>query len=89
MTEGGNFVGEQIRRMGFNTSVSFSNLENDWYRFYFQPFVIHARTLPYYFAWNLSQYPLDVGYCKTSADISPAYGTRDTFDVGFDMVGFG
>ena len=89
MTEGGNFVGEQIRRLGFSTSASFSNLENDWYRFYFQPFVIHARTLPFYFAWNLNQYSTDVGYCKTSEDISPSYGTRDLFNVSFDMVGFG
>lgn len=89
MTEGGNFVGEQIRRIGFNTSGSWSNLENDWYRFYFQPFVIHARTLPFYFAWNLAAYPTDVGYVKTSQDISPAYGVRDKFDVSFDMVGFG
>ena len=88
-TEGGNFVGEQIRRLGFSTSASFSNLENDWYRFYFQPFVIHARTLPFYFAWNLNQYSTDVGYCKTSEDISPSYGTRDLFNVSFDMVGFG
>jgi len=89
MTEGGNFVGEQIRRLGFSTSASFSNLENDWYRFYFQPFVIHARTLPFYFAWNLNQYSTDVGYCKTSEDISPSYGTRDLFNVSFDMLGFG
>jgi len=89
MTEGGNFVGEQIRRLGFNTSAQFSNLENDWYRFYFQPFVVHARTLPFYFAWNLDQYDTDVGYCKTSEDITPAYGVKDMFDVSFQMMGFG
>ena len=89
MTEGGNFVGEQIRRLGYKTSADWANLENDWYRFYFQPFVISARTLPFYFAWNLLQYPLDVGYCKTSEDISPAYGVKTRFNVSFSMVGFG
>jgi hypothetical protein len=89
VTEGGNFVGEQIRRLGFRSSAPFKNLSNDWYRTYFQPFVIHARTLPYFFAWNLDQYPTDVGYCKTSEDITPAYGSLDMFNVSFEMVGFG
>jgi hypothetical protein len=89
VTEGGNFVGEQIRRLGFRSSAPFKNLSNDWYRTYFQPFVIHARTLPYFFAWNLDQYPTDVGYCKTNEDITPAYGSLDMFNVSFDMVGFG
>jgi hypothetical protein len=89
VTEGGNFVGEQIRRIGFRTSAPFKNLSNDWYRTYFQPFVIHARTLPFFFAWNLDQYSTDVGYCKTSEDITPAYGSLDMFNVSFDMVGFG
>ena len=89
VTEGGNFVGEQIRRLGFRSSAPFKNLSNDWYRLYFQPFVVHARTLPYFFAWNLEQYPTDVGYCKTSEDITPSYGSLDMFNVSFDMVGFG
>ena len=89
MSEGGNFVGEEIRRLGYKTSADWSNLENDWYRFYFQPFVKSARTLPYYFAWNLLQYPLDVGYCKTSEDISPSYGVKTRLNVSFSMVGFG
>jgi hypothetical protein len=89
VTEGGNFVGEQIRRLGFRSSAPFKNLSNDWYRTYFQPFVVHARTLPYFFAWNLEQYPTDVGYCKTSEDITPSYGSLDMFNVSFDMVGFG
>ena len=89
VTEGGNFVGEQIRRLGFRSSAPFKNLSNDWYRTYFKPFVIHARTLPYFFAWNLDQYPTDVGYCKTNEDIIPAYGSLDMFNVSFDMVGFG
>jgi hypothetical protein len=89
VTEGGNFVGEQIRRIGFRASAPFKNISNDWYRTYFQPFVVHARTLPFFFAWNLEQYPTDVGYCKTSEDITPAYGSLDMFNVSFDLVGFG
>jgi hypothetical protein len=89
VTEGGNFVGEQIRRLGFRTSAPFKNLSNDWYRTYFQPFVVHARTLPFFFAWNLDQYSTDVGYCKVNEDITPAYGSLDMFNVSFDMVGFG
>jgi len=89
-TEGGNIIGTNIRRIGYSSSASWSNLENDWYRTYFQPFVISARTLPFYFAWNLSQYALDVGYCSTDEDITPSYsGTLDYFNVGFDMEAVG
>ena len=85
-TEGGNIIGTDIRRIGYSSSASWSNLENDWYRFYFQPFVISARTLPFYFSWNQLQYPLDVGYCMTSEDITPSYsGTLDYFNVSFDL----
>ena len=87
-TESGNFIGREIRSREFSTSASWNNIGDTWYRAYFQPFVESAKILPFYFAWNLDQHPTDVGYCMTSADISPSYsGTRDLFSVSFDLVG--
>jgi hypothetical protein len=87
-TESGNFIGREIRSREFQTSVDWSNLDDLWYRTYFQPFVISAKTLPFYFAWNLLEHPDDVGYCMTNDDIKPSYiGIRDLLAVGFDLVG--
>lgn len=89
-TETGNFIGREIRSREFKTSAAWNNLGDNWYRTYFQPFVESAKTLPFYFAWNLDQHPNDVGYCMTSADIAPSYsGVRDLFSVSFDMIGVG
>jgi hypothetical protein len=89
-TETGNVIGREIRSQNFETSADFKNLTNDWYRAYFDPFVESARRYPYFYAWNLEGYPLDVGYCETTEDISPSYqGTRDLMSVGFGLLGVG
>lgn len=85
----GQFLGQQFRRKGYETSVSFSNLKADWVRDTFEPFMEDARTQPYFFAWRPSQFPKEVGYVWTGDDIVPQNsGTRDLMDVSWDMVGF-
>tara|TARA_R110000868_G_scaffold379154_2_gene644894 strand:- start:225 stop:1043 length:819 start_codon:yes stop_codon:yes gene_type:complete len=89
-TETGNVIGRDIRSQNFKTNADFSNLSNDWYRAYFDPFVVSARRYPYFYAWNLQGYPLDIGYCETTEDINPSYsGTRDLINVGFSLLGVG
>jgi hypothetical protein len=89
-TETGNVIGREIRSQNFETKADFSNLSNDWYRAYFDPFVESARKFPYFYAWNLDGYATDVGYCETTEDIRPSYqGTRDLMSVGFTLLGVG
>ena len=85
----GQFLGQDFRRRGYQTSVSFSNLEPAWLRREFDPFIEDARIYPYFFAWRPTTYPREVAYVWTADDIVPQNsGTRELMDVSWDMVGF-
>lgn len=89
MSRGGQFLGQQIRRKGYETGVKFKNLKPAWYRDEFDPFVQDARKYPYFFAWRPADYPREVAYVWTGDDISPQNsGTRGWLDVSWNMVGF-
>lgn len=87
-SESGNFIGRQIRKREFMTSAAWKNLDEVWLRTYFLPFVESAKSYPFFFAWNLRDYPSDVGYVMTTSDIKPSYqGVRKLMQVDIDMVG--
>jgi hypothetical protein len=87
-TESGNFIGVEVRRRAQQSNADWKNLNNDWYRSYFDPFLVSAETLPFYFAWNLAEYDRDVMYCKNITNISPSYqGQRDLMSVSIPLVG--
>jgi hypothetical protein len=88
MSESGNFIGVEVRRRAIESQASWSNLNDEWYRIYFVPFLDSAELLPFYFAWNLLQYPTDVSYCKNITNISPVYsGTKDLMTVSIPLIG--
>ena len=87
-TESGNIIGRSKRSQGQETTADFKNIDDGWYRAYFQDFKESALTLPYAFAWNLLEYPDDVGLCFTDGDISAPYtGTRALRSISFTMKG--
>lgn len=89
-SEGGHFLGRYIVRSGVNTSASFQHLTASWYREYFDPFVLSARTMPFFFAWRPREYPREVAYAWTAGDISPSnMGIRDLMSVEVQMSGVG
>lgn len=88
MSDGGQFLGKQIVRQGYETSADFQHLTSEWYRSEFQPFVEHAKTLPYFWAWNLLEHPDDIIYGWTNQNISPTLmGIRNWLEVSFDIQG--
>ncbi len=87
-TQSGNIIGQQIRRQGYETSNSWKNIDDTWYRSYFAPFKQMAKTMPFFMAWNLSEYPDDVGFCRISQDISAPYaGTLKLRTIDFKTLG--
>lgn len=88
-SRGGQFLAQNIKQMGVETSATFSRLQQDWYREEFDPFVQEARRFPYFFILNAEEYPLELGYVWTQEDIRPAYVEWDFFSVSFDMEGIG
>lgn len=88
MSESGNFIGVEVRRRALESSAAWKNITDTWYRTYFVPFLASAEILPFYFAWNLLQYPTDVAYCKNITNIAPSYsGQRDLMSVDIPLIG--
>lgn len=90
LSRGGEFLGQGFRRMGVESSASFQLLEPAWYRANFDPFVKHARSLPYFFAWLPEDYTTEVAFAWSPDDIRPSYqGVWNYMQVSWQMVGIG
>lgn len=87
-TESGNIIGQQIRSQGYQTKADWKNINDNWYRTYFTPFKQTAKQYPFFFAWNLLEYPNDVGLCRISNDIQAPYGGQKTLrSISIDLLG--
>ena len=87
LSRGGQFLGQGFRRNGVTGSAKFQYLSPDFYRDEFDPFVEHARSLPYFFGWWPSEYPEEVAFVWSLADIAPSYmGTKDVDGVNWMSV---
>lgn len=87
-TQSGNIIGQEVRRLGFKTAASWKNLDDGWYRNYIPAFKESSKTLPFFFAWNLLEYPQDVGFCRISEDISAPYsGVRNLRTLDINLLG--
>lgn len=89
MSRGGQFLGQGIKQMGVESSISFARLQSDFYRDSFDPFVKAARQFPYFLAWHPLDYPLEVCYAWTPEDIRPSYVEWDFFSVTWNIEGIG
>lgn len=87
-SEGGQWIGRSVIRSGFIMSVQYNNLDGQWYRTNFDPFVQSAIYTPFFYAWRPLGYLDGVGYVSVDKDITPRNsGIRDLMTVGFVMVG--
>lgn len=68
----GNFLGRKVRRKGQQSSFSWNNLTEDWYRETFQPFVTSAKTKPFFIKWRPDYQSDEVAFGYTTGDISPS-----------------
>lgn len=89
-SESGQYLSMTRRRRGYETSASWRHLSDQWYRDNFDPFVEHATTRPFFFAWNPEEHPEDCVYAWTSDEIRPAYmGIQDLIEVNMSMQAHG
>lgn len=90
MTDGGEFTSRSIIRKGFSNSVSLDNVDRTWIQDYFLDFKEVSKEYMYFIAWNLLEYPDEVGLCMTGGDISLQFsGTRDLMSINWSQTGHG
>lgn len=70
MSETGQFLGRSIIRKGLSSSYKWQNIDPDWYRLIFEPFVQSARTLPFFLKWRPDLFPNETVYGYTTTDIT-------------------
>jgi len=88
VSERGQWLGLSILRKGLRTSFAWKNLDPDWYRATFDPFVALARRLPWFIGWRPERWPYEVGYVWTTGDISPTnMGVGRLMQVTVDVEG--
>jgi len=74
---------------GVSTSSEWKNLTAQWYREKFDPFVVYARSRPFFIAWRYAEFPLEVGFVWTTDDIRPTNsGPRDLMSVSMSVDGY-
>lgn len=71
-TESGEWIGRTIKSQGLTGQIKFDKLFDDWYREYFDPFVVSAIQKPFFFSWRPSDFPDEAVYCWTDSDIKPS-----------------
>lgn len=90
MTDGGEFTSRSIIRKGFSNSVTLDNVDRTWIQNYFLDFKEVSKEYMYFIAWNLLEYPNEVGLCMTGGDISLQFsGTRDLMSINWSQTGHG
>lgn len=81
-------IAKERRRVGQQTTAEWKNLDDTWYRANFEPIKSILESQPYFFAWNLLQFPNDVGFVQTENDISAPYnGVNELRNLSIPMRG--
>jgi len=71
MSEASDFLGRVVLGESVGTTIDFKNLTPDWYRANFDPFLVAAKRVPFFFAWRPLQYPQEVGFCWLTNNPKP------------------
>jgi hypothetical protein len=88
MSDTGQFLGRTIIRSGTEANLSFSNINHEWYREKFQPFVEHAKRKPFFIKWRPDLYETAT-YSHITSDIRPSNsgGGSKNMSVSFSVMG--
>lgn len=89
MSVNGSFLGRNTRAQFRQGSIELTPVSPAWVRSTWDPFVNHAKTKTWAYAWDFDDYPDEIVFCATSDDgITPAEnaGPRNFMSVQMDFV---
>ena len=65
VSEGGSFLGRSIISQGFKTNLVLQYASDAWVRNYWLLFVKHAEQKPFFYLWNIKDFPGEAAFCWT------------------------
>ena len=72
MSENGNYLGRIITGSNLTSSISLTHFKPDWYREYFDPFIVAAQTTPFFFSWRPLKYPNETAFAWLTNNPQPS-----------------
>ena len=88
-SESGQFLGRIIKATTYKSAVSMSNITKGWYRSTFDLFVLASKTRPFFYAWRLTDYATEIGYCWVTGGVPVPSNTgpNGMMSVSFNISG--
>ena len=89
LSESGQFLGRVIKATTYKSRVKIDHMTKDWYRSTFDAFVQASRTKPFFYAWRLTDYATEIGYCWVTGNVPVPDNTGPSgmMGVSFDISG--
>lgn len=86
MTDNGQFIGRSVSRKTYDGSFSMDTLTPSWVRTYWEPFIDHAETKPFFLSWDDDTYPEDAVICWMKDQYRPpSYDSTQTMRVQLEF----
>lgn len=63
MSETADFLGRIVTAESVGNTIDLKNLTAAWVRDELDPFLVAAKTAPFFFAWRPEEFPLEVAFC--------------------------
>lgn len=79
MSESGNFLGRIILSESNQTGIELTELSPLWVRGNLQPFLVSARTRPFFWGWRPDTYPYEMGYVWLTNNPKPVNSRPNGF----------
>ena len=84
----GDFLGRVTLSEKTETTVDLKNLTANWYRTNFEPFLVAAKEIPFFFNWCPGDYPHESGYAWLTGDPQPQnQSSNGMMQIGMNFEG--
>lgn len=83
--QSGDYLGTIVLRQGLKTSISFQYLTLGWYLEHMRPFVEASLNQPFFYAWAPAEFPDQVGFAWSTADVRPTINAPRFVDVSLSV----
>lgn len=82
ISDNGQFIGRSISRKMYDGKFTLTNITPEWVRNYWEPFVDHIETKPFFISWDTASHNDEAVFAWLSGQYTPpSYSTTTTMQV--------